>query len=97
MCGDGLPVGVGPGLGIIQSHAAHPQAAKLLFSSQTNSRPAMSQDPRGTANEARERERELPTPSALPAFPLSLPSIGPPPWASMAHLGSFLPLQGARS
>jgi hypothetical protein len=51
MCGAGLPVGVRPGLGIIQSHAAHPQAAKLLFSSQINSRPAMFQDPhyqRGT-------------------------------------------------
>lgn len=33
----GLPEVVAPGLGKIQSHIVHPQAAKLLFSSQTSS------------------------------------------------------------
>jgi hypothetical protein len=46
--------------------------------------------PQRTTNEA--RERDLPTPSRLPAFPSSLPSVGPLPAASMAHLGSFFPL-----
>ena len=77
---DGLSDG-DPGFEIIQSHAAHPQAVKLLFSSQTSSRRAIYLGSRTW----RQRSGDY-TPSTL-RRPMVKRSIGAIPRPSMAHKG----------